>query len=126
SRAVLGIVLFCLGFTEQALAQSHTAVAEARRLAYPESLAWSLALGAVLLSLVGQNAALDEPAGQLVAVATEQGFPFYRALGTIYRGWVTVKSGDVTEGMLAAALRFRRFPRHRDGAVAALSYGPPC
>jgi predicted ATPase len=100
SHAVLGIVLFCLGLTEQALAQSHTAVAEARRLANPESLAWSLALGAVLLSLVGQNAALDEPAGQLVAVATEQGFPFYRALGTIYRGWVTIKNGDVTEGML--------------------------
>jgi class 3 adenylate cyclase/predicted ATPase len=99
SQAFLGIVLFCLGFPDQALAQSSSAIAEARRLAHPPSLAWSLTLGAVLLSLVGENSALDEPAGQLVEVATEQGFPFYRALGTISRGWVTVRNGDVAEGM---------------------------
>jgi predicted ATPase len=32
-------------------------------------------------------------------VATEQGFPYWRALGTIYPGWVKVNSGDVTTGM---------------------------
>jgi adenylate cyclase len=32
-------------------------------------------------------------------VATEQGFPLWRAWGTIYRGWVKVKNGDVAEGM---------------------------
>ena len=36
---------------------------------------------------------------QLIAVATEQGFPYWRALGTIYRGWVKVKNGDVAEGI---------------------------
>ena len=59
----------------------------------------SLAIGARLLSLVGDNAALDERADQLVAVATEQGFPLWRAQGTIYRGWVKVKNGDVAEGI---------------------------
>ena len=53
----------------------------------------------MLLSLVGDNAALDERADELVAVATEQGFPFWRAQGTIYRGWVKVKNGDVAEGI---------------------------
>ena len=72
---------------------------EARRLAHPPSLAASLASGARLLSLVGDNAALDERADQLVAVATEQGFPLWRAQGTIYRGWVKVKNGDVAEGI---------------------------
>ena len=52
-----------------------------------------------MLSLVGDNAALDERAGQLIVVATEQGFLWYRALGTIYRGWVKVKNGDVAEGI---------------------------
>ena len=99
SQAYLGIVLFCLGFPDQALARSNAAIAEARRLAHPPSLAVSLAIGAMLLSLVGDNAALDERADQLVAVATEQGFPFWRALGTIYRGWVKVKNGDVAEGI---------------------------
>jgi predicted ATPase len=53
----------------------------------------------MLLSLLGDNAVLGEWVNQLVAVATEQGFPFYRALGTIYRGWVKVKNGDVAEGI---------------------------
>jgi predicted ATPase len=100
TQAVLGIVLFCLGFPDQASAQSSAAIAEARRLADPPSLAASLALGNILLLLVGDNGALDERADQLVAVATEQGFPFRRAMGTISRGWVKVKSGDVAEGIL--------------------------
>jgi predicted ATPase len=48
---------------------------------------------------VGDNAALDERASELIALAVEQGFPYWRALGTAYRGWVTVKNGDVTEGI---------------------------
>jgi predicted ATPase len=34
----------------------------------------------------------------LVALATEQGFPHWRAQGMIYRGWAKVKNGDVAEG----------------------------
>src|SRR6516165_3249000 len=99
AQGCLGIVLFCRGFPDQALAQNSAAIAEARRLAHPPTLAVSLTLGTVLLSLVGKNAALDESADQLIAVATEQGFPLWRAWGKIYRGWVKVKKGDVAEGM---------------------------
>jgi predicted ATPase len=99
SQPYLGIVLFCLGYPGQALAWSNAAIAEARRLAHLPSLALSLSIGARLHSLDGDNAALDERAGQLIAVATEQGFPLWRAFGTIYRGWVKVRNGDVAEGM---------------------------
>jgi predicted ATPase len=99
SQSLLGIVLFCLGLPDQALARSSAAIAEARKLAHPPSLALSFALGARLLSLVGDNAALDEWAAQLVAVAIEQGFPYWRAQGTVYRGWVKVKNGNLTEGI---------------------------
>jgi predicted ATPase len=58
-----------------------------------------LAIGARLLSLVGDDAALDQWGDQLVAVATEQGFAHWRTQGVIYRGWVKVKNGDVTEGI---------------------------
>ena len=125
SQAFLGIVLFCLGFPDQALARSNAAIAEARRLAHPPSLAASLAIGARLLSLVGDNAALDERADQLVAVATEQGFPYWRALGTIYRGWVKVKNGDVAEGI--SLLRSGSSAYRATGAEAwmPLLYRPP-
>ena len=99
SQAYLGIDLFCLGFPDQALERSNAAIAEARRLAHPPSLAASLTIGAVPLCLVGDDAALDEWVDQLVAVTTEQGFPFWRAQGTTYRGWVKVKNGDVAEGI---------------------------
>jgi class 3 adenylate cyclase/predicted ATPase len=99
SKAYLGIVLFCLGFPDEALARSSAAIAEARRLAHPPSLAGSLSLGALLLSLLGNYAVLGEWAGQLVAMATEQGFPVWRAWGAIFRGWIKVKNFDVTEGM---------------------------
>jgi class 3 adenylate cyclase len=87
SQAILGVVLFCLGFPDQALARSHAAIADARRLAHLPSLAATLAFGARLLSLDGDSAVLGEWVDQLVAVTTEQGFPFRRAQGAIYRGW---------------------------------------
>ena len=99
SKALLAVVLFCLGFPDQALAQSNAAIAEARRLAHPLSLAVTLGVGGILLSLVEDDAALGERADRLVVVATEQGFLQWRAHGTILRGWVKVKNGDVTEGI---------------------------
>ena len=119
-QASLGIVLFCLGHSDQALAQSSAAIAEARRLAHPHSLALSLAFGARLLSLNGDNAVLGEWVDQLVAVATEQGFPYWGALGTIYRGWVKIKNGDVAEGI--SLLRSGSSAYRATGAATLVPY----
>jgi predicted ATPase len=99
SQTRLGIVLFCLGFPDQALARSNAAIAEARRLAHLPTLADSLVGGARLLSLIEDDAALDERTEEFVAVAVEQSFPYWIAAGRIFRGWLKVKNGDVTEGM---------------------------
>jgi hypothetical protein len=34
-----------------------------------------------------------------MAGAIEQGLPFWRTVGTIFRGWVMVQNGDTVEGM---------------------------
>ena len=99
SQAYLGIVLYCLGFPDQALAQSSAAIVAAQQLAHPPSLAVILILDTRLHLLVGDNAVVDERAAQLVAVTTEQGFSSWRVQGTIYRGWVKVKNGDMAEGI---------------------------
>jgi len=99
AQSNLGTVLFCLGFPDQALARTKAAIAESRRLAHLPSLAVSLSDGARLLSLVEDNPVLGEWVDQLVAVTTEQGFPWWGAQGTIYRGCLEVRNGDVTEGM---------------------------
>jgi predicted ATPase len=99
SQAFLAIVLFCLGYPVQALERSTTAIAEAHRLGHPPSLAVSLTNGARLLSFVGDDAPLEEWAGQLATVATERGFVLWRATATMFRGWVRVNNGEVTEGI---------------------------
>jgi len=99
ARANLAIVLLLRGFPDQALVQSQAAVAEARTLAHPPTLAVILVYSTTVLSLIGEGPALDEAAGELVAIATEQGFPFWGALGTICRGWVKAKDADVIEGI---------------------------
>jgi predicted ATPase len=97
-QAYLGNVLFILGYPDQALVRSNAAIAVTRELARPQILATSLAVDTRLLSLLGDNAALAVRADELVALATEQGFPHWRAQGTIYRGWAKVKNGEVADG----------------------------
>ena len=120
ARGQLGIALSCLGFPDQALAQSNAAIAEALTLAHAPSLAASLAMGCRLLSFRGDHAALDARAGQLIALATEQGFPLYRGLGTIFRGWVKARTGDVAEGI--SLLRSGSSAYSATGAETRISY----
>jgi predicted ATPase len=120
SQASLGLVLFCLGFPDQAMARINAAIAEARELAHPASLAASLAYGINLLSFAGGNAILDEWVDELVAVTTEQGYAHWRAQGTIYRGWAKVEKGDVTEGM--SLLRSGSIAYRATGAKARLTF----
>jgi len=95
AQSSLGFALFLLGFPDQALTRITAAIAEARRLAHSPSLAASLAVGCILLSLLRDHAVLDEWVAQLIALATEQGFPHWSAQGKIYRGWVKANTGGV-------------------------------
>jgi predicted ATPase len=79
AQSSLAIVLFSLGYPDQALSRCDAAIAEARRLTHLPSLAVSLLNSARVLSLVGDNAALEELADQLYAVSAEQGYPVWRA-----------------------------------------------
>jgi predicted ATPase len=99
TQAFLGLALFCLGFPEQAMARTEAAIADARRLKHPTSLAVGLAIGALLDSLAGDHVAAGRRADQLAGVANEQGMPFFRAWGAIYRGRSRIGLGDVAGGM---------------------------
>ena len=72
------------------------------------------------LSLVGDNFALEEWVDELLALAAEQGFPYWRAVGTVYRGWVKIKNGDVTEG--ASLLRLGSGAYRATGAEMPVPY----
>jgi tetratricopeptide (TPR) repeat protein len=123
STAYLGNVLFCLGYPDQALERSTAAIAEARKLAHPPSLAGNLATGIRLRLLVGDDAALGEWVDQLVTVTTEQGFPPVACNGSDLSRVGQGQEGRCSGGDIAPAQRFGGFPRHR--GVEAPYYRPP-
>ena len=86
-RMFAAIALWVLGFPAQALSRVHEALALAHRLAHPYSLAWARCWAAIVAQLRRDIPAAHEHAEVAVALTTEQGFPFYVALGTIVRGW---------------------------------------
>jgi DNA-binding winged helix-turn-helix (wHTH) protein/predicted ATPase len=99
TQTYLGIVLVCLGYPEQALARVNAAIAHARRLAHPPSLAVCVASGGIPLTLVGDNAALSEWTDELAAVAAEQGFSYWQAVANYNSGWIKMNNDHVCEGI---------------------------
>jgi class 3 adenylate cyclase/predicted ATPase len=120
AHGFLGIALFSLGFPDQALARSSEAIAEARRLAHPPTLASGLTASARLLALVGDNVALNARAEQLLAVATEQGFPVWHAYATFFHGWIEVGNGNVALGL--SLMRSGSSAYHATGAETGMPH----
>jgi len=98
-RVYLGMVLFCLGYPEQALESGDAAIAEARGLNHPPTLLTGLTFSCRLRSLAGDDMTLRTQADEVAAITLEQGLPHWRAIGTIYQGWANAKTGDVTEAV---------------------------
>jgi DNA-binding winged helix-turn-helix (wHTH) protein/tetratricopeptide (TPR) repeat protein len=96
----LGVVLFCLGYPDRALAEINGIIAEAQTLTHPPYVILTQVFSAILLSLLGDDAALDRRAEDLTTAAAEQAFPLYRAQGMIFRGWAKVRHGNLSEGMV--------------------------
>jgi predicted ATPase len=94
----LGFAHFCLGYPEQALAYVNAAIAEAQTEQHRPSIAQSLAIKARLLCFLGDAKILAECADLLSAIGIDQGFPYWRATGLIYRGWALVAVGDFENG----------------------------
>jgi predicted ATPase len=97
-QAHLGFVLSCLGYSDQAEASITAAIVDARTLTHQPSLALALSWG-IGLSLIQEDAIPGARVFELVSVAAEQGFPYWRAYGTIYQGWFMVANGDLVKGI---------------------------
>ncbi|HSR34011.1 MAG TPA: AAA family ATPase [Anaerolineae bacterium] len=92
--------LWCLGYPEQALKQSQEALALARELDHPFSLADTLHYAGCLLNRMRQDGpALKDHAEELMRLSNEKGFPGWLAEGTSFRGEALAMLGQVQEGM---------------------------
>ncbi|WP_051334484.1 hypothetical protein [Bradyrhizobium sp. Ai1a-2] len=95
----LSLTLGLLGFADQARVQSDNALAEARELSHPISLAFALSVACRLHFVLEDPLTVGRRAEELIALTTEQRFAFFLAMGTTYRGWTLVEADDIEAGM---------------------------
>ena len=112
--------LWYLGYPEQALKRSNEASTLAQALSHPFSLALALDLTAWLRQLRREGQAAQESAEAVMALSTEQGFPYWVAEGTIYRGWALAEQGYGGEGL--SLIREGLAARQATGADVFRSY----
>ena len=80
-RANAALLLWLLGYPEQALARLHEALALAHELPHPFSLALARCWAAYVYQFRWDVPAVHEQAEAAVALSIEQGFPFWGAAG---------------------------------------------
>ena len=111
------MTLWLLGYPEQALARLHEALALAHELSHPYSLAYARCWAAMVSQFRRDVPAVHEQAEAAVALATEQGFPLWAALGTSLRGWALAMQGQGEEGHSPGTPGDRRLAGHRGSAA---------
>jgi predicted ATPase/DNA-binding winged helix-turn-helix (wHTH) protein len=112
--------LWYLGYPDQALARSQESVTLAHQLAHPLSLSFAWGEAAVLHQFRREGQAAQAHAAAALQLATEQGFPHWRAYGAILHGWVLAYQGEAKAGI--AQLQEGMLARLATGAVLARPY----
>lgn len=87
-------VLWHLGYPDQALEKSHEALALARDLSHPFSMAAALDYAAMLHQFRREEQAARERAEAATSLCGDRGFAYYLAWGSIMRGWVLSERGE--------------------------------
>jgi predicted ATPase len=93
------MVLWLLGYPEQARRRSQQALELAREPLHPFSLAYALMHATQCHWLRREAQATRAQAEATLAVATTQGFPLWEAGARIVRGWALAEQGQVEEGI---------------------------
>jgi predicted ATPase len=93
-------VLWLLGYPDQALQRSHEALHLAKELSHPYSQAFALYFASVVHCFRREEQMVHEHTETLIALATEQVFPFFVALATMLQGWALATQGQAAEGIV--------------------------
>ncbi|NOT55279.1 MAG: tetratricopeptide repeat protein, partial [Deltaproteobacteria bacterium] len=93
------LVLWHLGYPDQALQKSKAACTLAQELSYPFSLATAQVHAAMSYQLRRERALTQEWAEVGITLAREHGFPVPLGQGTVLQGWALAEQGQIEEGM---------------------------
>jgi predicted ATPase len=98
-RAFAARALWVLGYPGQALQRSEEALEWAQELAHPFSLAFALSYAAYVHRFRREGALTQARAEATITLATEQGFPFWMAVGAMQYGWALAHQGQARAGI---------------------------
>jgi DNA-binding NtrC family response regulator/predicted ATPase/class 3 adenylate cyclase len=93
------LVLWLLGFPDQALESLHAVLTAVQKRLHPFSLAVALLFAAVLHQLRREASRALERAEAAMRLSTEQGFAAFLAMGSSLRGWALSDQGQAEEGV---------------------------
>ena len=98
-RAYLGHLLWHLDDAEQAVAKSEEAIALAREMSHPFSLAIALDYAAMLSVFRHESKLALAQAEEVSAICRKHGFAYYLAWADILTGWAIGVEGDTAAGL---------------------------
>jgi predicted ATPase len=120
SRSRDSWTLWVLGYPDQALARSQAAVTLAQQLAHPLSLSFAWGEAAVCHQFRREGHTAQAHAAAALHLATDQGFPHWRAYGALLHGWALAHQGEAKEGI--EQLHQGMMARRATGAALARPY----
>jgi predicted ATPase len=93
------LVLWVLGYPDQALQRCSEALTLAQQVSYPLSSAFALHHVAWLHQFRREEQLTQERAEATLALSTDQGFALYVGMGTLLLGWALAEQGQREEGI---------------------------
>jgi class 3 adenylate cyclase/predicted ATPase len=95
-----GLVLWFLGYPDQALKRTYEALALAQELVHTYSIASALAFAALLHQYRREVPLAQEQADSCIALSTERGFAYWLVWGTLLKGRMLVAHGQPEDGIV--------------------------
>jgi len=93
------LALWMLGYPEAALADTESALDYAREIGQAATLMFALFYASIIHIHCGNYAVANPQLDEIVALADEKGALFWRALGTLWRGWLFALNGKASDAV---------------------------
>jgi class 3 adenylate cyclase/predicted ATPase len=97
--AIEAYTLWLQGYPDQSVTKGADALRLAQELAHPQSLAFVLSYTALLDRFRDEPRTMQDRARALIALAHEQGLPFWATQGPIHLGWALAAQGHYDKGI---------------------------
>ncbi len=118
SLGFLAFSLWHLGYPDQALGKAREALALARELSHPFTLAYGLFFVAAVHGYRGEHALAHQPNEEMLALSLEHGFPVFIGAGMLVRNLVLLAQGKIGLAEGIAQIRHMMDAYRATGAVS--------